>query len=58
MTNKPILVFKAMQANGQDPYIGAKLNALLQEINFDVIEAQEKFLSYSKWRIKSDFTSY
>lgn len=43
-----MLVFKAMAGIGQDPFIGSKLGTLLTEANFDVIDSQEKFLSYGK----------
>ncbi|KAI7896581.1 S-adenosyl-L-methionine-dependent methyltransferase [Mucor mucedo] len=39
-------LIKAMQANEQDPFIGAKLNTLLQELQYDIIEVKELFLSY------------
>lgn len=35
-----------MQEAGQDPWIGSKLSSLLTDIDFDVLDVQEKYLSY------------
>ncbi len=35
-----------MQDAGQDPWIGTKLSSVLTDIKFDVLDIQERYLSY------------
>lgn len=44
-----------MQDAGQDPWIGSKLSGLLSDNQFDVLDVQERYLSYGnkKKRVSS-----